>query len=151
MTFDQTKLDAELSLDEGRRAMPYKDSVGILTVGVGHNLAAGPLPGQHYPMSDAEIDALFAKDVASTVTKLDRYLPWWRGLSDARQRVLLNMTFNLGIGNPGSGHGLLAFGSLLNLIHIGSYGAAADDMLHTLWAKQVGARAVRLAQMMRAG
>lgn len=150
-TFDPAKLNAELSRDEGRRAKPYKDSLGILTVGIGHNLEAGPLPNQRYPMSDRQIDALFAKDIASTVKKLDVYLPWWRGLSDARQRVLINMAFNLGIGRPGSGHGLLAFGGFLNLVHVGNYPAAADDMLHTLWARQVGKRATRLSQMMRAG
>jgi rare lipoprotein A len=42
-TFDQQKLDAELS-DEGRRNKPYRDSLGNWTVGIGHYLDAGPLP-----------------------------------------------------------------------------------------------------------
>jgi lysozyme len=150
-TFDQHKLDAELSRDEGRRANPYKDSLGILTVGIGHNLAAGPLPRQRFPMTEAQIDALFAADVASTVKKLDTYLAWWRMLSDARQRVLINMTFNLGMGRPGSGHGLLSFGQFLGYVRMGAYANAAEDMLATKWAKQVGARATRLSEMMKTG
>ncbi|WP_338862872.1 hypothetical protein [Mycetohabitans rhizoxinica] len=31
-----------------------------------------------------------------SVTWLDRHLPWWRSLDAVRQRVLINMAFNLG-------------------------------------------------------
>ena len=37
-------LIAELRRDEGVRYSPYKDSKGILTVGVGHNIEASALP-----------------------------------------------------------------------------------------------------------
>lgn len=144
-TYDQQKLDAELSRDEGRRANIYIDTVGIQTVGIGHNLKAGPLPGQTYPMTDAEIDAVFARDVASTVAKLDAHLSWWRSLDDVRQRVMINMCFNLGIG------GLMTFTTFLGMVEHGQYADAANDMLNTLWRRQVGDRAVRLATMMRAG
>lgn len=150
-TLDLSKLEAQLAIEEGRFASPYHDSMGILTVGIGHNLAAAPLPGQKYPMTDKQIDALFAKDIGSTFQKLDTYLPWWRTLSDPRQRVLADMCFNMGIGRPGSGHGLLSFGQFLNLVHVGNYAAAAKDMLNTYWAKQVHGRANRLAAMMRDG
>lgn len=150
-TFNQAKLDAELSLDEGRRAYPYLDSRGIETVGIGHNLIASPLPGQTYPMTDAQIDAVFARDVASSVAKLDTYLPWWRTLTDGRQRAMLNMAFNLGVGRPGAGTGLLAFGTFLSLMKNGNYKAAAQDLVYTLWARQVGARATRIEQQIIAG
>lgn len=151
ITWSEDKFDAELSLDEGRRLVPYLDEFGIETVGVGHNLIAGPLPGQTYPMTNAQVDALLLSDIASSVQKLDTYLPWWRTLSDARQRVMLNMVFNMGIGRPGQGSGLLGFTTFLNLVRTGNYAAAATDMLHTLWARQVGTRAKRLSVMMSAG
>lgn len=150
-TYDRAKLNAELSIDEGRRASPYLDSQGISTVGIGHNLAAGPLPSQTYPMTDAQIDALFDRDIASSIAKLDKYLPWWRTLDPVRQRVLINMTFNLGMGTPGSGKGLLSFGGFLGYVRMGDYAGAAKDMLGTLWARQVGKRANRLSDMMLNG
>lgn len=150
-TFDQAALERELARDEGVRFTIYVDTTGNPTVGIGHNLNAGPLPNQTYPMTQAQVDALFASDVASTVQKLDTYLPWWRTLDDVRQRVIINMTFNLGIGRPGAGTGLLGFPNTLAMIKGGDYSAASGAMLQSLWARQVGARADRLAAMMKTG
>jgi lysozyme len=59
--------------------------------------------------------------------------------------VLLDMSFNLGI------VGLLRFKNTLATIRRGDYSKAAAMMLDSLWARQVGKRAVRLAEMMRTG
>jgi lysozyme len=150
-TFDMPQLELELGNDEGCRSVIYVDTMGHPTVGVGHNLDAGPLPGETYPLSEARIDEIFRSDVAATIAKLDAYLPWWRTLDAVRQRVLINMAFNLGMGRPGSGTGLLAFGGFLGLVRMGDYAGAARDMLNTLWARQVPARAARLSQMMASG
>jgi len=150
LPFSTPKLEQELTIDEGCQTMPYRDTRGFLTVGIGHNLDAGPIKDLIFPLTRAEIDTIFQKDVASCLVKLDANLPWWRTQSDARQRVLINMTFNLGIGVRGKS-GLMEFGTFLNLVQTKQYPQAADDMLHTLWAKQVGQRAVRLAAMMKAG
>ena len=72
-------------------------------------------------------------------------MPWARALSPERQAVLVNMAFNLGIA------GLLAFKRMLAACERGEYAAAAREMLDSVWAKQVGARAVRLAEQMRTG
>ena len=45
-TYDTLSLKAELSRDEGRKSKPYRDSEGILTIGVGWNLEANPLPDE---------------------------------------------------------------------------------------------------------
>lgn len=147
-TFNMGKLTAELSLDEGRRANRYRDSRGIWTIGIGHNLQAAPL-NYPEPWSNATIDMVLAHDVASSIAKLDRYAPWWRKLAPARQRVLINMCFNMGWGD--GAHGLSSFKYFLSLVKAGRYTAAATDMLTTKWARQVGARAARLSKLMRAG
>lgn len=151
MDYNRAKLRAELSRDEARKRRVYKDTYGHPTVGVGHNLDAGPLPGQRYPMSESEIDALLDRDIRSSEDKLDKYLPWWRGLDAVRQRVLLNMVFNLGIGRPGGDHGLLGFPNTLEMIKVGYYEAASNAMLKSLWSRQVGDRAKRLSAMMLTG
>lgn len=139
-------LNSELRRDEGVRYSPYLDTVGIQTVGVGHNIKALPLPdGWTFPLSDEQVDGLLASDLLMVFSGLDAHLGWWRTLSCARQRVLANMAFNLGI------DGLLSFKNTLSAIQRGYYEQAANGMLASKWSRQVGARATRLAAMMVTG
>ena len=139
-------LNQELRRDEGVRYSPYKCSAGKDTVGVGHNLEANPLPeGTTYPLNDSQVDAILTSDIEDVFRSLDRRLPWWATLTPARQRVLVNMCFNLGI------NGLLTFKNTLKAIQEGKYELAAANMRASKWATQVGARAKRLADMMVAG
>jgi lysozyme len=140
-------LIAELRRDEGVVTHEYKDSLGYSTIGVGRLIDKRKGGG----LSDDEIDYLLANDIKRATADLDRYLPWWRKLSPVRQRVMINMTFNLGIGSAPKGTGLLGFKNTLAMIEAGRYDAAAAGMLNSKWAKQVGARADRLAKMMREG
>jgi lysozyme len=144
----------ELRRDEGKSRVPYKDTKGIPSTGVGHNLRASPLPpGWSYPLTDAQVDQLLMRDLANVFSDLDRNLPWWRDLNDVRQRVLANMCFNMGISR------LLGFKKALIAMRQGKYEIAADEMLDSKWAREdVGigtpekpGRALRLANMMREG
>jgi lysozyme len=133
----------EIRRDEGVEYSPYLDTVGISTVGVGHNLEAKPLPdGWTYPLTDEQVDELLAQDLQEVFDGLDRMLPWWRKLDYDRQRVLINMAFNLGL------TGLLAFKNTLAAVEQGRYTAAGAGMMASKWSRQVGARAERLADMM---
>lgn len=146
--YDEVKLRAELSRDEGRIPHAYYDSLGYWTIGVGHLIdkRKGGYLREHI------IDLILDDDIADAVAHLDQHLPWWRTLSDARQRVLINMTFNLGIGTATPPRkGLLAFQNTLAAIKTGDWDRAASGMLNSLWARQVGKRAERLAKMMRDG
>jgi len=128
---------AQLERDEGRKRFPYTDTVGKLTIGVGHNLTDKGLP-------DPIIDALLKSDVAEVDGGL-HVLPWILGLNDARRGVLQNMSFNLGV------HGLLAFHDTLGQMERGAWDAAAAAMIESKWANQVGDRARRLAEQLRSG
>jgi lysozyme len=140
------KLIAELRRDEGVRYSVYKDTKGIDTVGVGHNLQAKPMPpGWSCPLNDVQINSLLDDDLEDVFHDLDRALPWWTDLNDVRQRVIANMAFNLGITK------LLGFRNTLVFMRQGKYDAAADGMLASAWATQVKGRAQRLADMMRKG
>jgi lysozyme len=143
---NQALLEAELRRDEGVRYSIYLDSLGVPTVGCGHNVKVSPLPaGWTCPLTDSQVDQLLSRDIATTLAKLDKALPWWRSLDEVRQRVVANMCFNLGIG------GLLGFKNTLAAMQRGSYAIAAAGMLSSKWAGQVGARAKRLAQAMESG
>jgi len=131
-------LEEQLTLHEGRRKRIYRDSVGKMSGGVGRNL-------DDVGLSDDEIDLMLRNDIARAKDALDRKHAWWRGLDDVRQKVLVDMMFNLGPGTFGT------FTQTLGEVARGEYAAAAARMLKSKWARQVGKRAKRLAEMMRTG
>lgn len=129
------ELAAELTRDEGLRLKPYVDTVGKLTIGVGRNLT-------DVGISETEAQLLLRNDIAAAEQLLDAHIAWWRRLDEDRQRVLVNMAFNLG-------PRLLEFKRTLYYVANGDYESAAAAMLESKWAQQVGPRAVRLADRMR--
>lgn len=131
-------LCAQLIADEGLRLKPYVDTVGKITVGVGRNLS-------DCGISKSEAMMLLGADIDKVTDDLDRCLPWWKTLSDNRQAVLANMCFNMGINK------LMGFVNTLRMMQAGDYRGAANGMRASVWAKQVGDRAERLAQMMERG
>jgi lysozyme len=131
-------LRSMLVLHEGLRLKPYRCTAGKLTIGVGRNLDDNGI-------TQAEAFALLENDILAVEADLDRTWPWWREMSEARQQVLADMCFNLGLTRLGG------FVNTLAAMKRGDYNAAADGMLKSLWASQVGRRAQRLARMMREG
>lgn len=134
---DITKLAKDLKANEGLRLFPYRDTVGCLTVGFGHNLSDGGI-------SRDIAESLLAEDIGRALLVLERHLPWWVRLDDVRQRVLCEMAFNLG-------DRLITFVKMLEATQQGRYDDAAAEMLRSTWARQVKGRADRLADMMRTG
>lgn len=152
MDFDRATLIAELERDENRRSHAYDDDNGVtimpgtlvkgwVTIGVGRNLIGrGLTPG--------EIDMLRDNDIDHIEGQLDANLPWWREQTDARQRALINLGF-MGMGDIN--HGLLSFKNMLAAWQAGDYEAAAEGLLKSHYAEQTGARAERIAQLIRQG
>ena len=133
-----TALWAQLAAHEGLRLKPYRDTVGKLTVGVGRNL-------DDVGLRLREVMYLFCGDVLAVEEALDSRLPWWRSLDAPRRAVLIDMGFNMGV------PGLCAFADTLAAAKAGRYGDAAQSMLRSRWAGQVGRRAATLSRMMRTG
>lgn len=129
---------AQLRIDEGVRDEPYRDSVGKLTIGVGRNL-------DDVGLRDDEIDYLLSNDVRVAENAARALFPTFDDLSDDRKAALINMAFNLGQQRLGEFHGLRS------AVAASDFDEAARQMLDSLWAKQVGARATRLADAMRKG
>lgn len=131
----------ELRRDEGVVSHAYQDHLGYWTIGVGR-LIDKRRGGK---LRKSEIDMLLSNDIDEFAASLDKHLPWWRTLDGVRQRVILNMAFNLGV------NGLLGFKNTLAYVKAGNYEKAASNMLLSKWARQVGNRAKRLSEMMRTG
>lgn len=134
-------LQLQLLGHEGFRSAAYQDSEGYWTIGIGRMIDSRKGGG----ITPEEALYLLANDIEKAERQLYQRLPWWRNLDEVRQRVLLDMAFNLGI------DGLLEFKNTLQAIQEKRWEDAAKGMLASLWAEQVGARAHRLAQMMRTG
>jgi lysozyme len=135
-------IQEQLIQHEGLRLLPYKDSVGRWTIGVGRNL-------DDVGISKSEALYLLDNDIGRVCVELDQALPWWRGLDLIRQQVLIDLGFNLGVLTPPETAKLLTFERTLALIRTGQYVLAADNLTTTLWHTQVGSRALDLEAMLR--
>jgi lysozyme len=80
---------------------------------------------------------------------MDKRLSWWREHDEVRMRVLLDMAFNMGVGN--SKKGLLSFHNMLANMQARNYIATTTEMFHSKWARDVKTRGSRLISMMATG
>ncbi len=132
-------LKTDLKRDEGFVSHAYQDSEGYWTIGYGRMIDKRLGGG----ITDAEAGILLKNDIVESKADLDRALPWWRALSEASRRGLVNMCFNLGLPR------LLTFKRMLAALQAGDGDSAADEALHSKWAGQVGDRAKRIAALYR--
>ena len=133
------RIKEQLVRHEGLRLKPYRCTAGKLTIGIGRNL-------DDCGISQTEAYALLENDIQNCEKHLLDEIPEiYNGLDEVRKSVLLNLCFNLGIG------GLLGFNNTLAYIAAGDWERAANGMLASKWAKQVGRRAIELSEMMRKG
>jgi lysozyme len=143
-------LAEDIGHDEGLRLHAYPDpdtGAEPWTIGYG---CTGPDIGPDTVWTKAQAQAALAARIDEIEQQLDSLLPWWRQVNDARQDVLVNMAYNLGV------RGLLGFHTFLAAASAGRDAAAADDLLitdgrPTRWARQVHGRAQRLARQWRDG
>ena len=142
-------LQEQLIRDEGVKLFVYDDAndnpvvpgytlVGHPTIGIGRALDV-------HGISMAEALYLNNDDIKDVQNGLLDSLPWLANLDVVRFAALENMAFNLGV------NGLLGFTETLAAIKQGDYELAAEDMLQSEWAQQVGDRANRLALQIKTG
>ena len=131
-------MSQELIQDEGMRTKPYKDTRGFMTIGVGRNIDSKGI-------TEEEAKFMLANDIGEVVRGLDRVLPWWRDQDEARQRVLVNLGFNMGLS------GLLQFTQTLAAFQRKDYKAAGKGLRDSLWYTQVGQRGPRLVKVVEEG
>ena len=129
---------SSVKFHEGLELKPYLDSVGVLTVGYGRNL-------DDRGISREEAEMLLLNDL-ETSTKEAKKLEFYENLtSNNRRDVIVEMIFNMGLTR------FKEFKKTIGYINQANYSAAADEMLDSRWAKQVGQRALTLSNKFRAG
>jgi len=140
---------ALLQVDEGVRLDLYDDATGRQlkagdtikghpTIGVGRALDVNPLTRE-------EALYLAENDIGRAEASLDRNMPGWRDLSEARQQVLCSLVFNMGWGK------LSGFVKFRAALKREDWKGAAAELRDSLWYEQVKSRGERLAKMMEAG
>lgn len=134
---DIDKFKEHLRWAEGEKLFPYRCSAGKLTIGVGRNL-------DDRGITKEESDFILNTDVSLVLEECGG-LDYWNDLDPARQFVVADMVFNLG---------LARFNRFVNFqaaLRIRDYTLAAHEMMDSRWASQVGRRALKLKDIMLSG
>ena len=138
MKYDMTALEDQLIDHEGLELKPYQCTADKLTIGVGRNI-------EDRGITEDEARYLLKNDIKIVEDELLEKKPVVAGLDAVRQRVLVDMGFNLGIPT------LLKFQNMGAAIEEEDFERAAEEAMDSRWAKQVGRRAERLCQAMSTG
>lgn len=122
--------------NEGFVSTVYKDTLGYDTIGYGFLLSNG------VPREVAEFwfDFIAKKNRAELLNFL-----WFASMDTVRQGVVENMTYNMGLSR------VLEFRHMIAAIEDKNWQQASTEMLSSVWATQVGGRAVVLAAIMVSG
>lgn len=130
---DKHKLESMLIRHEGLELKPYRCTAGKLTIGIGRNL-------DDVGITEAEARMMLNHDIQERVTQFLKY-KWFTELSEVRKDVIIDMSF-MGVGR------LLGFKNMIKALSEKDYQKAAEEMMSSKWASQVGSRATELAAMM---
>ena len=172
-------LKSSLRGSEGLRLKPYLDTAEppVVTIGYGCNLESntqylpadlaalvrrGQTGGQvlldqlndrGFAWTEDQAEQALEEEVRSVVDEVLTRWPWV-GLinNEARRNVVFEMAYNMGIGR------LSGFKRFLAAVRAGQWGLAANEMMDSRWARQLGDgwgkrldRVERLAIQMRDG
>ena len=91
------------------------------------------------------IDILLDEDIEDAITDCKRLYPGFESFTESRQDALIDFLFNVGYGTAKT------FKTTNGYINAGEWEKAADGLLNSLYAKQVGKRAEEIAEMLREG
>ena len=137
-----------IKLHEGFSRTVYIDTRGNPTVGWGHVFLESPKPAKGTIFSEDEVIEFFEDDmqeVERDYVWLDKRFALQR-LNYVRRGVVKNMLFNLGLPK------FLGFKETIRALQNSDWEKAKAEMLDSKWAKKdVGHRAIKLADMMREG
>ena len=135
------KLIEQLSIHEGVKKFAYKCPAGKITVGIGRNIDSDGGLG----LSDDEIIYLLRNDISRIDEELTNAFRFYKELDRVRKDAMINICFNLGLTR------LRSFREALGRMEKKEYPEAAVEFLDSLWASQVGQRALDVTYMIQHG
>jgi len=143
---DIQKLKEELEYDEGCKYEIYNDHLGYPTFGIGHRIIdSDPEYGEGIgtAVSEDRVISAFEADVMGVVSDCKGLYPDFGRLPEDAQRIIANMMFNMGYAR------LSKFKGMKRGVDARNWNTAADEMVDSVWYKQVTNRAKRLVKRMR--
>ena len=159
-------IEEQLILHEGVRLECYRCPAGKWTIGVGRNLEAVGLLDyeqehilgcrglnkfqviellQETGITYSEAMFLLNNDIIRIRAELERDYRWFKFLNEVRQKVVIDMRFNLGEA------GFAGFKKMIQQLELENYWNVAEEMHDSKWCSQVGERSKRLVRMMVTG
>tara|TARA_R110002020_G_scaffold125344_2_gene282527 strand:+ start:541 stop:951 length:411 start_codon:yes stop_codon:yes gene_type:complete len=120
---------------EGYRARAYRCTAGYLTIGYGFAI-------KDLELSERVCD-IIAEEKEQILLKKVRRFEWFDSSPKLIQEVVKEMVFNLGYS------GFKKFKKTIYYLETEQYSEAADEMLDSLWARQVKNRAVEMSNEVR--
>ena len=147
------ELEQRFILHEGLRLQPYRCSRGKLTIGIGRCVETNPLTAEEvkvvgdwkHGITRGAAVYLLRNDLKRVYQALKKRIDFFGDLDDERQYALIDMGFNLGV------EGLLRFRKMLKHLKNKHYQEAAEECLNSQYAKCVGKRAERIANILKTG
>lgn len=162
------RLIENIKASEGFREYPYKDLLGIDTVGMGTKLPLSlsevemimrdrfgkaltnmndggiVFQGMVFPLSKAEAELLLKFRLNKMTTELLEFKPIMFRFPQDKQEVIFEMIYQMGV------RGVVNFKMMWLALENFDYKVAAEEMLDSQWAKQTPSRANKLAKQMEA-
>lgn len=141
---------------EGIRLHVYDDTKGLQTIGVGFNLNAAGAPsicaqlGIDYEglksgavsLTNDQADAVFQYQLGMVQSAAARIFPNYGAMPEKVRAVVCDLLF------MGEG-AFLTFHKAIAAFKAGNWKGAADELVDSLWAKQVGTRATEDVAILR--
>jgi len=136
--------------DEGYREFVYDDAtgkeivagtlvIGNPTIGYGRLLTKGR------GINNDEAEAFLDRDLQETLTSLINLFPWFTGLDSVRADVVVSMAYNMGVPT------FRKFKNTIAAIESEQWDLAAREILDSKAARQLPARYMKFANMMKTG
>ena len=139
------RLLSSIEVHEGYRLTAYRDTKGIWTIGFGHNLdAKGGLDGEKrkegwkgYTITPDQAITLLAADLDEVMAVVTDTEEWPYMNTKARQNALIELIFNMGLGNDT--HGYLSFKHTRVSMREQDWGQVRLGLMSSKWYNDVGA------------
>lgn len=153
-------LEQELIQDEGKKLIVYRDSLNILTVGIGHRILIEDGLYLGDTINEERCQNLFNIDLNNAIKTCQHLfinqemfkenteivqdkIKTVQNSDDELSHILINMAFNLGQSK------FSLFKRFIKAINKKDFVKAANEMIFSKWYAQVGDRARRLEERIR--
>ena len=131
------KLKTILKQAEGLSLKPY-DDMGDMSIGHGRNLT-------QIGISPIVADLMLGEDITRCWSECNKSYRFFSKLDQVRKESLVELNFNMGQTR------LALFRKMLGALAKGDWAKGAEELLDSQYARQLPARAKRIAEQLRTG